>query len=91
MPAKKGRLSRHLRQRILHVCVSIILIVSLISLNSCSQYDPALYPYDVLVPGPDVDIVGFVDGNVIVTKGYIMWTELLKDEIVRLRKLVEEK
>lgn len=92
MLARKGRLSRLLKSKIWLLFVGLFLIVGLLSVNSCSQYNPALYPaQDILIPGPDVDIVGFADGNVIVTPGYIMWAEDLKTEIVRLRKLLEEK
>ena len=82
-----GKLSR---KRILTLCVSLIL-VGILSLNSC-HYDPSLYPagYDVLIPGPAVDTVGFIDENVIVTQEYIYWVEDLKAEIIRLRKLLEE-
>ena len=76
----------------MYALASCILIAGLLSLNSCSQYNPALYPaQDVLIPSPDVDIVGFQNGNVIVTAEYIIWVENLKSEIVRLRKLLEEK
>jgi len=76
----------------LYVLASCILIAGLLSVNSCSQYDPALYPVtDVLVPGGEVEIVGFQDGNVIVTPEYIIWVEDLKIEIIRLRKLLEKK
>ena len=89
MLVRKGKLSRPYKIKIWFVCLSLILVVSL-SLNNC-RYDPALYPaQDILIPGPDVDIVGFSDGNIIVTPGYIMWVEDLKTEIVRLRKLLEE-
>jgi len=45
----------------------------------------------VLEPGPMVDIVGFSGPDVIVTQEYIYWVEALKTEIIRLRKLLEEK
>jgi|GEM_PF-5738249 len=89
MLVRKGKLSRPYKIKIWFVCLSLILVVSL-SLNNC-RYDPAFYPaQDILIPGPDVDIVGFIEGNVIVTPGYIMWVEELKTEIIRLRKLLEE-
>ncbi len=89
--ASKKRLSgRHLASISLIFYVSLILAGTL-SLNSC-HYDPSLYPagYDVLIPGPAVDTVGFIDENVIVTQEYIYWVEDLKAEIIRLRKLLEE-
>ena len=56
------------------------------------HYDPSLYPVqDVLKPGPMVDIVGFSGENSIVTPEYIYWVEDLKAEIIRLRRLLEEK
>ena len=92
MSEKRRRFWRRSRRKILYVLASCILIAGLLSVNSCSQYDPALYPVtDVLVPGGEVEIVGFQDGNVIVTPEYIIWVEDLKIEIIRLRKLLEKK
>ena len=70
------------------LCVSLILVGIL---NNC-HYDPSLYPIqDVLDPDPLVDIVGFSGENTIVTPEYIYWVEDLKAEIIRLRKLLEDK
>ena len=90
MQAKKRLSGRHLASISLIFYVGLILAGTL-SLNSC-HYDPSLYPagYDVLIPGPAVDTVGFIDENVIVTQEYIYWVEDLKAEIIRLRKLLEE-
>ena len=76
----------------MYALASCILLIGILSANSCTEYNPALYPVaDVLVPGGEVEIVGFQDGNVVVTPEYIIWVEDLKSEIVRLRKLLEEK
>lgn len=70
------------------ICVCLLLAASPISLNSC-HFDPTLSPtYDVLIPGPLVDIIGFTEEGVVVTPEYIDWVEDLKDEITRLRNLL---
>ena len=90
MQAKKRLSGRHLASISLIFYVSLIL-AGILSLNSC-HYDLSLYPtgYDVLIPGPAVDIVEFSGENVIVTSAYIYWVEDLKAEIIRLRRLLEE-
>ena len=91
MQVKKRLSGRHLASISLIFYVSLIL-AGILSLNSC-HYDPSLYPagHDVLIPGPAVDIVEFSGENVIVTSAYIYWVEDLKAEIIRLRRLLEEK
>ena len=89
MQVKKRLSGRHLASISLIFYVSLIL-AGILSLNSC-HYDPSLYPagYDVLIPGPAVDIVGFSGENTIVTPAYIYWVEDLKAEIIRLRGLLK--
>jgi len=62
----------------------------MLGLNSCTQYNPALYPsYNVLVPGEEVlknPIRVTDDGYFVVNKAYIQWVDELQAEIVKLRK-----
>ena len=62
---------------------------------SCVSYDPSLYPsYDCLNPGSEVRLNPIRvtdDGNFVVNQAYLSWVVELKQEILRLRKLVEEK
>jgi len=63
--------------------------------------------YDVLKPGPGVDIIGFTvagqkmtigdgemgetgEGDVIVTGEFMVWVEMLQQEITRLRNKTSE-
>jgi len=47
--------------------------------------------YDVLKPGPEVDILAInEDGTVLVTGEYIVWNKLLCQEIKRLRDKLGE-
>jgi hypothetical protein len=68
----------------------VILCVSFFFCNSCSRYNPSLYPsYDVLNPGPEVRLnpLGFdKDGNIIVNEAFWLWVDELKQEIIKLRK-----
>jgi len=75
--------------------VSLFLVAS--NCSVLSYLDPDVYPVegdDVLVPGPEVKIIGFTEeGNPIVSPEFIDWMERLKQEIARLRVLLlgEEK
>ena len=90
MQVKRKLSGRRSGRKILTLCVGLIL-AGILSLNNC-HYDPSLYPVqDVLKPGPMVDTVGYSGANVIVTPEYIYWVEDLKAEIIRLRRLLEEK
>jgi len=73
----------------------LLLFVSIFLSCSCTTYEPSLYPsYDVLNPGPEVRLNPIRvtdDGNFVVNQAYLYWVVELKQEIIRLRKLVEEK
>ncbi len=70
--------------------ISLLLVAS--NCSVLSYLNPDVYPVeedDVLKPGPEVKIVGFTEeGNPIVSKEFIDWTERLKQEISRLRVLL---
>jgi len=93
MKLKKSRFAKRFMTTMLALCAGLILAGVLATNNSCSGfYEPYLQPMaDVLHPGPEVDILGFTpEGDVIVTKAYIPWTEALKAEIKRLRTIIKE-
>jgi len=89
--------------------ISISCAILFLSIASCSLFRPSLPQpvYDVLKPGPKVDIIGFTvagqkmtieegetgetrDGDVIVTGEFMVWVEMLQQEIDRLRNKVGE-
>jgi len=75
----------------------------LVGITSC-KFNPSLFPsYDVLRPGPEVQILGYVtpDGKalddkgqlltdgIVINQAMVIWIYELKAEITKLRKQVK--
>ena len=85
-----------MKKNTIFICLVIFILLQF-NCSVLSYLDPDVYPVegeDVLIPGPEVKIVGFTEeGNPIVSPEFIDWMERLKQEISRLRVLLlgEEK
>lgn len=81
-------LGKHSRKRILILCAILFLIA-----NSCWLVKPSVEMpvYDVLKPGPEVDIIAVnEDETVLVSGEFMVWVKMLQQEIKRLRDKVGE-
>jgi hypothetical protein len=64
-----------------------------LALSSCWLVKPAVAPpvYDVLKPGPEVQILAInLDQTVLVSADFMVWVKMLKQEIKRLREKTGE-
>lgn len=84
-------LKRQSKKRIL-----IALGILFLTASSCSLINQLVPPverpeFDVLEPGPEVDIVKInEDGTIVVTADFMVWVVKLKHEIKRLREKIGE-
>lgn len=79
--------------KLLRILILISCAILFLGANSCSILRPSVEMpvYDVLKPGPDVDIIKINDDEtVLVTGEFIVWVKMLRQEIERLREKVGE-